>query len=115
MGRCVSSAMLMDLEETFLSDKKVVFTNGFDCSKWFYCTVCKCIYHLKCVTTTTEQKLNPKGGHLSAHSISISKSESKWVTHLGKTRSTKWITYSKLFLSPKIMKEKFRKKEKEER
>ena len=103
----------LDLEETFLSDKKVVFTDGFDSSKWFYCTINKCMYHLKCVTTTTEQKLNPKGGHLS--SISISKSESKWVTYRGKTRSTKWNTYSELFLSPKIMNKKFSKKGKGEK
>ena len=49
------------IEDQFLGDGKVVLKDGFDDSKWVFCTICKKCYHLECVTTQTEQQIEAKG------------------------------------------------------
>ena len=49
------------IEEQFLADYYVVFTDCIDGSKWVFCTSCKKPYHLKCVTSDSEQQIQIKG------------------------------------------------------
>ena len=49
------------LEEQFLADGCIVFTDGIDDSKWVFCTTCKNAYHLKCVSCETEEQIHAKG------------------------------------------------------
>ena len=49
------------IEEQFLADGYVVFTDSLDRSKWVFCTTCRKPFHLKCVTTQTEHQVKLKG------------------------------------------------------
>ena len=45
----------------WLGDEKVVYTDGFDGSKWVCCNGCKKCYHLPCITGDTEQQVEAWG------------------------------------------------------
>ena len=49
------------IEDQFIADDYVVFTDSIDGSKWVFYTTCKKPYHLKCVTCDTEQQIHAKG------------------------------------------------------
>ena len=49
------------LEMASLGDEKVVYTDGFDRSKWVCCNGCKKCYHLSCVTGDTEEQVEARG------------------------------------------------------
>ena len=48
------------IEDQFMADEYVVFTDGIDGSKWVFFSTCKKLYHLKCVTCDTEQQIHAK-------------------------------------------------------
>ena len=47
----------ISIEDQFLADDFVIFTDGIDGSKWVFCTTCKKAYHLQCVTYESEQHI----------------------------------------------------------
>ena len=49
------------IEDQFLADYCVVFTDGIDGSKWVFYMTCKKAYHLKCVSSESEQHIQAKG------------------------------------------------------
>ena len=50
----------LGVHDQLLQSEKVVFTDRSDGSKWVNCDKCGKIYHLKCVTSETEQEVSKK-------------------------------------------------------
>ena len=51
----------ISIEDQFLADDYVIFTDGIEGSKWVFCTTCKKSYHLLCVTSESEQHIKARG------------------------------------------------------
>ena len=49
------------LEIAWLSDEKVVYTDGIDGPKWVCCNGCKKCFYFSCVTSDTEQQMESGG------------------------------------------------------
>ena len=100
------------IEEQFLADDFVVFTDDIDRSKWVFCTTCKKAYHLQCVTYESEQHIKASGWPLPVHSMNVRVPNFKWVNL---TRSTNWVTKQVTYVECltnycSTMKQKFSKK-----
>ena len=80
----------LGIEEQFLGDGKVVFTDGIDGSKWVYCISCKSAITFNVSPDTQNNKLKPKDGLSNANLMSAKVIKVKQVTPLAlQGRSTK--------------------------
>ena len=109
------------LEDQFLADGYTVFTDSIDGAKWVFCTTCKKAFHLKCVTSETEEQIHSKGWPFTCTCqwMQGESKSSRWplpipIEPITKTRSinrvTKRVTISRLCFSFYKMKKKFSKK-----
>ena len=118
---CNEEAMdQIGIEEQFLADGYVVFTDSLDHSKWVFCTTCRKPFHLKCVTTQTEHQVKLKGWPFICTFNECQGKKIKQVTPpTSQTRSTNWVTkrghqagqyFRTFFLHRMMAKQKFSKK-----
>ena len=77
------------IQDQFLADYYVVFTDGIDGTKWVFCMSCKKAYHLQCVTSESEQQIHAKGWHSPVHLMNVKEKQIKRVTN---PRFINWVS-----------------------